>query len=252
MLLSIIIPVFNEEEIIGDTIERIQHALTECKAPEETREIIVCDNNSTDRSAEIAAQLGAKVVFEKRRHISLARNAGAKSATGDWLLFIDADSYPRAELVSDLLVSIGEPDLVGCGSTVEIEGGTLFNKLRMERLNPLFRFLNLSGGAFLFCRADAFRAIGGFSDELYAYEDLDFVIRLKRYARSRQLRFTTLHRHPVVTSGRRGAHSIASFLALAYSNFAAVTLFVFRFALPRKWVRSLSARSAGYWYETRK
>ena len=69
-------------------------------------ELIVCDNNSTDRTAAIAAAAGAIVVFEPINQISRARNTGAARATGDWLLFVDADSFPTRELFADVVAAI--------------------------------------------------------------------------------------------------------------------------------------------------
>jgi len=54
--------------------------------------MIVCDNNSTDRTAEIARAAGAIVVYEPVNQIARRRNCGAAAATGDWLIFVDADS----------------------------------------------------------------------------------------------------------------------------------------------------------------
>lgn len=252
MLLSVVIPVFNEEQFLANTVARIQHAVTGAGLSSTDWELIVCDNASTDASRRIAARHGAKVVSESQRQIAKVRNTGAAAANGDWLLFVDADSYPSVELVSDLLAKLADGGFVGCGSTIQVEGGSLLNRLRMERLNPFFRLLRLSGGAFICCRADAFRAIGGFDTELYAFEDIDFVIRLKRYSRTRKLRFAVFHRHPVVTSGRRGELSAASIASLILSNFAATLLFAFRFVLPRKWTRSLGKLASGYWYRARK
>ena len=57
----------------------------------------------------------------------------AEVVQGNWLLFIDADSYPPLELISEVLSSIAADDHIGCGSTIDVEDGTLFNKLRLER-----------------------------------------------------------------------------------------------------------------------
>lgn len=99
-------------------------------------------------------------MLEPARQIARARNVGAAVAEGTWLLFIDADSYPSPALIADVLAVMADDGNIGCGSTVVVEGGTLFNKLRMERLNPLFRLFNWGGGVFLLCRADAFQAVG--------------------------------------------------------------------------------------------
>jgi glycosyltransferase involved in cell wall biosynthesis len=69
-------------------------------------ELIVCDNNSTDYTADIARAAGATVVFEPVNQIARARNRGAEAATGDWLLFIDADSHPSAGLFTDVVEQI--------------------------------------------------------------------------------------------------------------------------------------------------
>ena len=60
-------------------------------------ELIVCDNNATDRTAAIVCEEGALVVFERINQISRARN------TGDWLLFVHADSHPNRALFADAL-----------------------------------------------------------------------------------------------------------------------------------------------------
>jgi hypothetical protein len=58
-------------------------------------------------------------------------------------------------------------------------------------------------GSFVFCDAAAFRAVGGFSQALYAAEEVDLSRRLKRLARQRRQRIVILHRHPLLTSARK-------------------------------------------------
>ena len=251
MRISVIIPAYNEEKFLRQTLERIQHAIHENEPEGISWEIIVCDNNSTDQTAVIAKEMGAVVAFEPMNQISRARNTGAGLAKGDWFLFIDADSYPQPALMTEAVDIACDGNFIGCGTTVLVKDGTLFNKLRMERLNPLFRLLNWSGGAFLLVRRDAFQAIGGFSTDLYAYEEVDFVIRLKRYGRKHGKRFTVLHRHPVITSGRKGDYGFFSLGRLYVSNFLAVILFGLHYLLPKTIVRKLGSRLLGYWYHQR-
>ena len=247
--ISIVIPAFNEADYIAETLARIRRAVHGGWGEEVLYEIIVCDNNPSDETAALASQTGARVVFEGKNQIAKARNTGAATAKGEWLLFIDADTYPSAELMRDVLGEINAGGFIGCGTTIEVVDGTLLNKLRMERLNPLFRLFKFCGGAFILCRADAFRAIGGFSTGLYAYEEIDFVIRLKRYARKQGKSFKILHQHPVFTSGRKGHYTILSLAKLLLSNFTAVLLFGLYYVLPRKWVEAMGARLLGYWYD---
>src|SRR5438105_2366417 len=98
MLISIVVPAFNEERLIGDTLRSIATAAKVFASRAWETELIVSDNNSTDRTSEIARAAGAKVVFEPVNQIGRARNRGAEAASGDWLIFVDADSHPSGEL----------------------------------------------------------------------------------------------------------------------------------------------------------
>ena len=122
MHLSIIIPAFNEEHLIEHCLQSISTSLAANYKPGFTSEIIVVDNNSTDDTARLATEAGARVVFEPINHIGRARNAGAAEAQGDWLLFIDADSILSPGLLSEILRLIEEGKSVGCGSTLRMEG----------------------------------------------------------------------------------------------------------------------------------
>ena len=137
---------------------------------------------------------------------------------------------------------------MGCGATILVKDGTLFNKLRMERLNSIFRLLNLSGGAFILCHREAFQAVGGFSDSLFAYEEIDFIIRLKRYGRQHGQKFAVLHRHPLVTSGRKEEYHFSSMVILFASNIFALLLFGLHYLLPTKITVWLNRRLLYYWY----
>ena len=77
MKLSIIIPAFNEERLIGETLSRVQAGMAAFLRRGWETELIVCDNNSSDRTAELARTAGAKVVFEPINQIARARNSGA-------------------------------------------------------------------------------------------------------------------------------------------------------------------------------
>lgn len=252
MHLSVIIPAFNEEKIILSTLDNISAALGQNSVPGFTWEIIVCDNNSSDNTSAVASGAGAKVVFEPVNQISRARNAGAGAATGDWLLFIDADTHPGPALITDVLTLIDRGKYIGCGSTIEVMDGSLFNKLSMERLNPFYRFLNVCGGAFLLCSKEAFDNIEGFSDRLWAYEELDFVIRLKRYGRRQGRKFTVLHNHPVRTSGRKVDFNFIALTRLFFSTIAAIMLYLLHFIIPKKVVQKLSKWLLGFWYNGRR
>src|SRR5207245_4147273 len=127
--ISIIIPAYNEERLLGDTLHRVQAATISFSEAGWETELIVCDNNSTDRTAELARAAGARVVFEPINQIARARNAGAAAATGDWLLFIDADPHPEPELFADVATAIESGDCLAGGSTVRLDGSRLAGRL---------------------------------------------------------------------------------------------------------------------------
>ena len=203
MKISVVIPAFNEERLLPESLQRIQAASAAFADAGWATELIVCDNNSTDRTAEIAAAAGAIVVFEPINHISRARNAGARHATGDWLLFVDADSYPTKELFDDVVAAIGDPRCLAGGSTVRIELRGLFYDAVVGWWNLVSRTLKWAAGSFIFCEAAVFREVDGFTLTLYAAEEIDLFRRLKRLARGRGRSIVILQRHPLLTSARK-------------------------------------------------
>jgi len=203
MNISIIIPAFNEERLITDTLRQVQAGLTAFSRRGWPTEIIVCDNNSTDRTAELSRAAGARVVFEPVNQIARARNCGAAAAAGDWLVFIDADSHPSAELFAEVADQIETGRCLAGGCTVRLEGHYPVGSLITRLWNAISRAGRLLAGSFIFCDAAAFREVGGFSPELFAGEEIDLSQRLKRLARARKQRIVILHRHPLLTSARK-------------------------------------------------
>ena len=198
MKISVVVPAFNEEALLPGSLAAIRGAMSAF----EQAELIVCDNNSSDRTAEISRAAGAKVVFEPVNQIARARNAGAAAASGDWLLFVDADSYPSRELFEDTRTAIESGCLAG-GATVALDTADPVIRFGVATWNFLSRRARWAAGSFIFCEAAAFRETGGFSQALYAAEEIDLFKRLKRLARRRQRAIVILHRHPLRTSDRR-------------------------------------------------
>ena len=114
--ISVVVPAFNEERLLGESLAQIKSAANAFAQRGWDFELIVCDNNSTDRTVEIARAAGATVVFEPVNQIARARNSGAAAATGDWLIFVDADSRPSAELFADVAEQISRAAVWLAGS----------------------------------------------------------------------------------------------------------------------------------------
>jgi glycosyltransferase involved in cell wall biosynthesis len=203
MHLSVIIPAFNEERLIGRCLESVSTAFAHNRTPGLKAEVILVDNNSTDRTAQLARQAGARVVFEPVNQIGRARNAGAAAAAGDWLLFLDADSLLNPGLLADILTMIEGGKTVGCGSTLAMDGLPWWANGIFHLWRGMSTLFGWAAGALIVCRHDAFREVGGFPQDLYALEEIELSKRLKAWGRPRGLRFTILSKHPLETSPRK-------------------------------------------------
>lgn len=203
MKLSIVIPAFNEEKLLRHCLASVRAAVKAHAAGGLACEVIVCDNASTDATAAIARSEGAQVVYEPHRQISRARNAGAAAATGDWLLFIDADSTLHPATLGEMLEVIAAGAHAGGGCVIRFDAAPLSIRLVVHLWNAFSRLLSLAAGSFLFCRADAFREAGGFSTEIYAAEEVVLSLALRRWGAARGLSFAILRRAPHMSSGRK-------------------------------------------------
>jgi glycosyltransferase involved in cell wall biosynthesis len=200
---SVVVPAFNEEKLIGATLRSIQVALGPFTRAGWQTQLLVCNNNSTDRTAELAAAAGAGVVFEPVNQIARARNTGAAAATGDWLIFVDADSQPSPELFADVLNAINTGNVLAGGVTVRMEGNYPIAGALVKLWNGLSRLRKWAAGSFIFCEAGAFRAVGGFNQDLYASEEIFLFKKLKKKARADRKRIVILNKHPLLTSARK-------------------------------------------------
>ncbi len=203
MKISIVVPAYNEEKLLAASLRSMKASAKAFQARGWETELIVCDNNSTDRTAEVARAEGARVVFEPINQIARARNCGAHAATGEWLLFIDADSQPSPELFADVADAIESGKYIAGGATVRLDGWFPGMWLFVTLWNVTSRIKKWCAGSFIFCEAAAFCAIDGFSKELFVSEELDLSQRLNAFGKTRGKRMTILRRHPLLTSSRK-------------------------------------------------
>ncbi len=240
--ISIVLPAFNEEKLIVATLQAVHSAREAFTSLGWTSEVIVCDNNSTDRTGELARAAGAQVVFEPVNQIARARNSGAAAATGDWLVFVDADSHVSRDLLADVAEVIRAAQHLAGGSTVRLDHAPWWTGLFLHGWTILSLCARWAAGSFIFVQADAFRAVGGFNQALYATEEIDLSQRLNRLARQRKLKpMRILTRHPLLTSGRK-AHLYTPWEGLRFMLKTAFSL-----------GRSLKSRDAcPIWYDGRR
>ena len=204
MRVSVVLPAFNEEKLLPAALAAVRDAASAFTARGWAWECVVCDNNSTDATAAVARAAGATVVFEPVNQIGRARDAGARAANGDWLVFIDADSTPSAELFASIAQRIAEGRALGGGSTVELEPGTpRYARFVCGLWNLWSRLAGWAAGSCVWVEAEAFRKVGGFGTEYYAGEEVFLSRRLKSLARRSGRSFVILAGHPLRTSSRK-------------------------------------------------
>ncbi len=198
---SLIIPAYNEERWLPATLAALQQAMS---ALPWQGELIVVDNNSTDATATLARQHGAQVVFEPYNQISRARNAGARMAQGRYLVFVDADTHIPPELLAGALHNLETGQCCGGGATVQFDTAlSAAGRLGLAAWNTLSSRLKLAAGCFVYCRREAFDAVGGFSEAVYASEEIWLSRRLRRWGRQRGQAFCIISAYPAHSSGRK-------------------------------------------------
>ena len=204
-MISFVVPAHNEAKLLGRTLAALSAS---ARTVGEPWEVIVVDDASTDRTAEVGAAHGARVVVVNHRQIAATRNAGARAAAGEVLCFVDADTVVTAGAVRAAVRALRR-GAVGGGCLVHFDGPVPLYATILERvvLPVLLPLLKMAPGCFLFCTRPAFNAAGGFDEALFWSEEVAFGNRLKR-----QGRFVIL-RECVATSGRKvRAHSALDLL----------------------------------------
>lgn len=199
---SIIIPAYNEALELPATLEAVRRAIAEQSL---NGECIVVDNNSNDKTPEIARRHGAdRVVFEPFNQISRARNAGAKVSQGRYLIFIDADTRIDPELLSEALKLLESGKHVGGGALVEFEDPPgMVGRIGITVWKYISQWTKTAAGSFVFCRRDAYEDIGGFDLKLYASEEIRFSRLLRKWGKQHQLDFKIIGKPAARTSARK-------------------------------------------------
>lgn len=198
---SIVIPAYNEAQMITDTLKQAKRAMA---ASALRGELLVVDNNSDDTTAALAQKAGARVLWEPINQISRARNTGARAALGRYLVFLDADTQLSEGLLATALANLDHHDCIGGGALIAADQSPTPRAQKLiDGWNRLSLTLRVAAGCFMYCRADAFKAVGGFSERVYASEEIWFSRALKQQAVSRDLVFRIINEPKVRTSLRK-------------------------------------------------
>ncbi|MEK7110422.1 MAG: glycosyltransferase family A protein [Patescibacteria group bacterium] len=223
MKISFVIPAYNEEHHLGACLESI---MRELDGERHDVEIIVVDNDSTDRTAEVARRYpGVRVVAESHKGIVWARARGFREATGELIANVDADAmltpgwiervfreferHPRLVCISGPLIY---HDLSpGIRFLVKLFYGFGFFFYLLARF--VFRSGSLVQGGNFVLRREALERAGGFDTTIDFYgEDTDIARRLSRLG---PVKFT--FGLPMLSSGRRLAEEGVLAIGLRYA-----------------------------------
>ena len=176
-MISFIIPAHNEQELLGRTLAAVHDAARAVGRP---YEIIVANDSSDDQTGPIAREHDARVVDVNYRQIAATRNAGARAANGEILIFVDADTMITERALRAALRALGR-GVIGGGCSVRFDGPVPAYAKVMERVTPAILYaLRLAPGCFLFCTRQAYLDAGGFDEALYCAEEVFFAQQLKR------------------------------------------------------------------------
>src|SRR6266700_5861131 len=193
-MISFIVPAHNEELWIGKCLGSIRTTMEKLAEP---YEVIVVDDASTDSTPRIAEQMGVRTLRVEHRKISAVRNAGARAACCEVFFFVDADTQVNERAVGAALAAL-RSGAAGGGCVFELDGPIpLWGRIIHLVCVVPGRLIRWVGGCFLFCTREAYAATGGFSEHLYAGEDIAFCQALKKVGRF------VVPKPTVVTSGRK-------------------------------------------------
>ena len=192
--ISFIVPAYNEETELPGTLQNVHSAAGGVGCD---YEIVLVDDGSTDATASIGEKLEARVISINCRQIAAARNAGARAATGDVFIFIDADTRITADHVSGVIGAL-DSGYVGGGSRLRVDDKIpRWGRILFATFTTVYFALQLGAGAFLFTTRANFFAVGGFDETYFAGEEILFTFALKKLGRFKILS------EPATTSGRK-------------------------------------------------
>ena len=193
-VVSFVVPAHNEEPLLAATLLAIHRSAQACGIE---YEIIVADDASTDRTAQVAANAGAHVVSVQHRQIGATRNSGARASIGEVLVFVDADTLTNEDVLRAALDTVAS-GAVGGGAAVRFDGRVPFYaRALLPAMTALMRWMLLAAGCFVFCTRSAFEAAGGFDERLFGAEEIALSIALRKIGRF------VIVRQTVMTSGRK-------------------------------------------------
>lgn len=188
-----IVPAYNEEEGIKDTLQ----SLVELEYPSEKKEIIVVNDGSTDRTAELVERfiqehpaVNITLINQKNQGKGKALNAGLVKARGEFYACLDADSFVGRNALQEMLPYFGDSNVAAVCPLLKVKSPrSVLQKMQWVEyiVNMLYKSLNarldcvhVTPGPFSVYRTSIIQSLGGY-DEKTITEDLEIAIRLQKH-----------------------------------------------------------------------
>ena len=200
--ISLIIPAYNEAAFLPRLLGTVAAARGRYKHGPDAIEVIVVDNESTDATPRIAEQAGCSVVVTPIHRIGAVRNAGARTARGTVLCFVDADMQIHPDTFNAIDDAISTGRILGGATGVTLERMSIGIAVTYAFLVPLVWLTGFDTGV-VFCGRADFAQIGGYDEDLRFAEDVRFMYAMHKLARSREQRLSRLRRCKAVSSTRK-------------------------------------------------
>ena len=220
---SVVIPAFNEEKYIGDTLNSL------LKSEQQTNinyEVILVDNNSSDKTVEVAQKfskgMNLRIIKEEKQGRGAARARGFAEAKGEIVLSADADTIFYKNWIEELTLTI-KGNIVAVTTSCKIIDSSSFNNAIFNFLQPwltrgykiIFGHFWLAGFSFGILK-EIYQKSGGFDSNLQGQEDIDLSLKVAKFGK---IKFIN---KPVIFSGRRFKKGIIHGLYEYIRNFTEV------------------------------
>ena len=201
-LISLVIPAHNEEELLPRLLGTVEEARRRFRLGRDAVELIVGNNASTDRTAQIAADSGCRVVEVEERRIATVRNHAAAAARGSILCFVDADMRIHPETFNAIDECMAAGRHVAGSTGVWLERWSPGIVVTWILFMPFVWALRMDTGV-VFCRREDFETVGGYDERRYFGEDVQFFVDLKKLGRGRGQGLVRLRSVKAISSCRK-------------------------------------------------
>lgn len=225
-MISVVIPAYNEEKLIKRCLDAFVNQKTT-----NNFEVILVNNNSTDKTVDIAKtyknKFNLKIIFEKVKGRGAARKKGFEEASGDIILSTDSDTLLPSDWIVRLSNHLEKSNAVAVSGTCKIVDCDWFTNILFNLLQPLsmrlYKFIFghywLSGFSFAIYK-DIYKRSGGFNSKLDVQEDIELSFRVSKIGKIKFISDV-----PVIFSGRRFQKGLMKGLFPYISTFVSYFLY---------------------------